>query len=238
MSSNKAAVVVGVGPGLGAAVSRRFAREGFSVGLVARTAAACEAVQREIEGAGGRALSVPGDATDAASVRAAFARVEESLGPVEVLIYNASAFRVAGALELTPRELEDDWKISCLGGFVSAQAALPGMLERGRGTILFTGATASLRGGARFASLAVGKFGLRAVAQSLARELGPRGIHVAHVVIDGLIDTPRVRAMVPGRKADTLLSPEALAETYLQLHAQAPSAWTHEIDVRPSVEKF
>ncbi|WP_437540733.1 SDR family NAD(P)-dependent oxidoreductase [Sorangium sp. So ce367] len=238
MSSNKAAVVVGVGPGLGAAVSRRFAREGFSVGLMARTAAACEAVQREIEGAGGRALSVPGDATDAASVAAAFARVEASLGPVEVLIYNAGAFRVAGALELTPRELEDDWKISCLGGFVSAQAALPGMLERGRGTILFTGATASLRGGARFASLAVGKFGLRAVAQSLARELGPRGIHVAHVVIDGLIDTPRVRAMVPGRKADTLLSPEALAETYFQLHAQAPSAWTHEIDVRPSVEKF
>ncbi|WP_437790343.1 SDR family NAD(P)-dependent oxidoreductase [Sorangium sp. So ce693] len=238
MSSNKAAVVVGVGPGLGAAVSRRFAREGFSVGLMARTAAACEAVQREIEGAGGRALSVPGDATDAASVAAAFARVEESLGPVEVLIYNASVFRVAGALELTPRELEDDWKINCLGGFLSAQAALPGMLARGRGTILFTGATASLRGGARFAALAVGKAGLRALAQSLARELGPRGIHVAHVVIDGLIDTPRVRAMVPGRTAATLLSPEALAETYFQLHAQAPSAWTLEIDVRPSVEKF
>ncbi|XXY75145.1 hypothetical protein WMF11_26330 [Sorangium sp. So ce295] len=111
----------------------------------------------------------------------------------------------------------------------------PGQAIRCRGS---PARGASLRGGARFASLAVGKFGLRAVAQSLARELGPRGIHVAHVVIDGLIDTPRVRAMVPGRKADTLLSPEALAETYFQLHAQAPSAWTHEIDVRPSVEKF
>ncbi|AUX39098.1 short-chain dehydrogenase [Sorangium cellulosum] len=238
MSSSKVAVVVGVGPGLGAAVSRRFASEGFSVGLMARTAAACEAVQRQIEEAGGRALSVPADAADADSVAAAFARVNEALGPVDVLIYNASAFRVAGALEITPRELEDDWKISCLGGFLSAQAVLPGMLERGQGTILFTGATASLRGGARFAALAVGKFGLRALAQSLARELGPRGVHVAHVVIDGLIDTPRVRAMLPGRNPQTMLSPEALAETYFQLHAQPPSAWTHEIDVRPSVERF
>ncbi|WP_437508008.1 SDR family NAD(P)-dependent oxidoreductase [Sorangium sp. So ce1099] len=238
MSSNRVAVVVGVGPGLGAAVSRRFASEGFSIGLVARTAATCEAVQREIEAAGGRALSVPADATDPASVAAAFARVKESLGPAEVLIYNAGAFRVAGALELTPRELEDAWKINCLGGFLSAQAALPDMLERGRGTLLFTGATASLRGGARFAALAVGKFGLRALAQSLARELGPRGIHVAHVIVDGLIDTPRVRAMTPGREAATMLAPEALAETYFQLHAQPPSAWTHEIDVRPSMEKF
>ncbi|WP_437317588.1 MULTISPECIES: SDR family NAD(P)-dependent oxidoreductase [unclassified Sorangium] len=238
MSSNRVAVVVGVGPGLGAAVSRRFASAGFSIGLVARTAATCEAVQREIEQAGGRALSVPADAADPASVAAAFARVKEALGPAEAMIYNAGVFRMAGALELTPRELEDAWKINCLGGFLSAQAALPDMLARGRGTLLFTGATASLRGGARFAALAVGKFGLRALAQSLARELGPRGIHVAHVIVDGLIDTPRVRAMAPDRDAATLLAPEALAETYFQLHAQPPSAWTHEIDVRPSVEKF
>ncbi|WP_437734547.1 SDR family NAD(P)-dependent oxidoreductase [Sorangium sp. So ce1335] len=238
MSSNRVAVVVGVGPGLGAAVSRRFAREGFAVGLVARTAATCEAVQREIEQAGGRALSAPADATDPVSVAAAFARVKQTLGPAEVMIYNASDFRVAGALELTPQELEASWRITCLGGFVCAQAALPDMLERGRGTLLFTGATASLRGGPRFSALAVGKFGLRAVAQSLARELGPRGIHVAHVIVDGLIDTPRVRAMVPGRGAATLLAPEALAETYYQLHAQPPSAWTHEIDVRPSTERF
>lgn len=238
MSSNRVAVVVGVGPGLGAAVSRRFAREGFAVGLVARTAATCEAVQREVEEAGGRALSAPADATDPTSLAAAFARVKGSLGPAEVLIYNAGAFRVAGALELTPQELEESWKINCLGGFLSAQAALPDMLDRGRGTLLFTGATASLRGSARFAALAVGKFGLRALAQSLARELGPRGIHVAHVIVDGLIDTPRVRAMAPGRDADTLISPEALAETYFQIHAQPPSAWTHEIDVRPSTEKF
>lgn len=238
MGSNKVAVVVGVGPGLGAAVARRFAREGFAVGLVARTAARCEAVQRDVEEAGGRALSAPADAADPASIAAAFARVKASLGPVDVLIYNAGVFRMAGALEITPQEIEDAWKINCFGGFVSAQAALPDMLDRGRGTILFTGATASLRGGARFATLAVGKFGLRALAQSLARELGPRGVHVAHVVIDGLIDTPRVRAMFPDRDAAALLSPDALAETYFQLHAQPPSAWTHEIDVRPSSERF
>lgn len=238
MSTSKVAVVVGVGPGLGAAVSRRFAREGFAIGLIARTAATSEAVQREIEAAGGHALSIPADATKPAEVTAAFARVKASLGPAEVLIYNAGAFRVAGALEITPQEFEDAFRINCLGGFLSAQAVLPDMLERGRGTLLFTGATASLRGGARFAALAVGKFGLRALAQSLAREFGPRGIHVAHVVIDGMIDTPRVRGMMPGRDPSTLLSPEALAETYFQLHAQPPSAWTQELDVRPSVEKF
>jgi NAD(P)-dependent dehydrogenase (short-subunit alcohol dehydrogenase family) len=156
-----------------------------------------------------------------------------------VLVYNAGAFQMGSVLQLSPADLERTWRVNCLGGLITAQAVLPKMVERGRGTILFTGATAALRGSAQFASLAVGKFGLRALAQSMARELGPRGIHVAHVIIDGGVDTPRVRAMVAGRQvAPALLSPAAIAETYWHLHTQDPSAWTHEIDLRPSVEKF
>ena len=128
--------------------------------------------------------------------------------------------------------------MNCLGGFLSAQAVLPGMLERRRGTVIFSGATASLRGSARFAGIAVGKFGLRALAQSMARELGPKGIHVAHVVIDGGINTPRVKAMLPERDPETFLDPAAIAETYWSLHSQDASAWSQEVDLRPSVEKF
>ena len=124
------------------------------------------------------------------------------------------------------------------GAFYGAQQVLPAMLEAGRGTILLTGATASLRGSARFSALAVGKFGLRALAQSMAREFGPQGIHVAHVVIDGQINTPRMREMSPDREEHTMLSPEAIAETYWQLHSQDRTAWTLELDLRPSVERF
>jgi NAD(P)-dependent dehydrogenase (short-subunit alcohol dehydrogenase family) len=128
--------------------------------------------------------------------------------------------------------------VNCLGGFLCAREVLPAMLESGRGTLLFSGATASLRGGARFSGLAVGKFGLRALAQSVAREFGPRGIHAAHVIIDGQIDTARVRSMMPGRDAASMLAPDAIAESYWQLHVQHPSAWTQELDLRPASEKF
>lgn len=232
------AAVVGAGPGLGAAVARRFAREGYAVGLFARGEASLREVQRDIEAAGGRALACPSDATDEASVGAAFERLRTQLGAPEVLVYNAGAFTVGGVLELEPAAFESAWRTNCLGGFLSAREVLPKMLERGHGTLLFTGATASLRGSARFAGLAVGKFGLRALAQSLAREFGPRGLHVAHVVIDGVIDTARTRALAPEREAVTRLSPEALAETYWHLHRQHPSAWTQEVDVRPAGEKF
>jgi NAD(P)-dependent dehydrogenase (short-subunit alcohol dehydrogenase family) len=147
-----------------------------------------------------------------------------------VCIYNAGAYTLGGILELTPEQLESSWRIGCLGGLLMAQQVLPAMLERGRGTLLFTGATASLRGSARFAGLAVGKFGLRALAQSMAREFGPRGIHVAHVIIDGMIGT--------GSGSPARLSPDAIAETYWQLHRQDPTAWTQEMDLRPAPEKF
>lgn len=238
MSESKVAVVLGVGPGLGATVARRFASEGFALGLMARSEEKLTPIQKEIEEGGGTALSIPADATDPASVSSAFAQVMQQLGPPEVFVYNAGAFQMGGILEITPEQFEYNWKINCFGAFVSVQQVLPAMVERGRGTILFTGATAALKGSARFAGLVVGKFGLRALAQSLAREFGPQGIHVAHIIIDGMIDTPRVRGMAPNREKHTLLSPEAIAETYWQLYLQDATAWTLEIDLRPAVEKF
>jgi NAD(P)-dependent dehydrogenase (short-subunit alcohol dehydrogenase family) len=232
------ACVVGVGPGLGAAVARRFARGGHAVALLARGRDKLDPVEAELRAAGAQTLAVSADATDAACVAAAFDRVESELGPVEVLVYNAGAFRMGGVVELSPADFEAAWRANCMGGFLAAHRVAPGMIARRRGTLLFTGATASLRGSARFSALAVGKFGLRALAQSLARELGPQGIHVAHVVIDGQIDTPALRARDPGRAASTLLSPDALAETYWHLHGQDPTVWTQELDVRPATEKF
>jgi NAD(P)-dependent dehydrogenase (short-subunit alcohol dehydrogenase family) len=231
-------VVVGVGPGTGAAVAHRFAREGYRVGLVARSQANLDPVAAAIAERGGEARSFLADAADPAALEGALARAREALGPVEVLVYNAGFFRIAGLLELAPHELEEAWRVGCLGAFVAARQVLPDMLSRGRGTILLTGATASRRGSARFAALAVGKFGLRALAESMARELGPQGIHVAHVVIDGVIDTPRVRQLLPDRDPETLLSPESIAETYWELHRQDRSSWTLELDLRPAVEKF
>ncbi len=238
MNQSKVAVVIGVGPGLGSAIARRFAREGFAVGLMARSLDTLTPIQVEIETAGGQALPVAMDATEPESVQVAFEQMRSQLGAPEVLIYNAGAFQVAGILELTPAQFEMNWKINCFGAFLGVQQVLPAMLERRQGTILLTGATAALKGSARFAGLAVGKFGLRALAQSLARELGPQGIHVAHVIIDGLINTPRVQSMAAERQEHTLLNPEAIAETYWHLYQQDPTAWTQELDLRPAVEKF
>lgn len=234
----KVVAVVGVGPGLGRALAVRFARGGFAVALVARRGESLRPVQDEIESFGGAVRSYVGDVADEKSVGTTFARIREEQGEPEVLLYNAGAFQAGGILELTATDFEQAWRVNCLGGLLAAQAVVPGMLERGRGSIIYSGATASLRGSARFAGLAVGKFGLRALAQSMARELGPKGIHVAHVVIDGGIDTPRVRTMLAGRDPQTLLAPMAIAENYWNLHAQDPSTWSQEIDLRPSVEKF
>ena len=234
----KVAVILGAGPGLGAAIARRFAHEGFAVGLMARRKESLSAVQEEIEGASGTTLAVETDATDVGSVGQAFDRVRDELGNPEVFVYNAGAFQMGGILELTPEQFDDCFRVNCSGAFSGAQQVLPGMLEKGHGTIIFTGATASLRGSANFAALATGKFGLRALAQSMAREFGPQGIHVAHVVIDGQINTPQLRELQPEREEHTTLSPDAIAETYWQLHVQDPRAWTLELDLRPAVEKF
>jgi NAD(P)-dependent dehydrogenase (short-subunit alcohol dehydrogenase family) len=234
----KVAVVVGAGPGLGGAVARRFARGGYAVALMARHADALTSIEKEIVDAGGVALSVAADASDASSMAGAFATVRTQLGEPEVLVYNAGAFQPGGILEISVGAFESAWRSNCFGGFLAAREVLPAMVAKKRGTLLFTGATASRRGSARFAGLAVGKFGLRALAESTAREFGPQGIHVAHVVIDGQIDTPRMQAMMPGRDKNTLLSPDAIAETYWQLHTQEASSWTFELDVRPNTEKW
>jgi NAD(P)-dependent dehydrogenase (short-subunit alcohol dehydrogenase family) len=232
------AAVVGVGPGLGAAIARRFAREGFALGLMARTEEKLAAVREEVEGAGGTALTVSVDATDAASVAPAFEEVRNGLGDPEVFVYNAGAFQMGGILELSPEQFDECFRANCSGAFYGAQQVLPAMVEAGRGTILLTGATAALRGSARFAALATGKFGLRALAQSTAREFGPQGVHVAHIVIDGQIRTPMLREAQPDREESTTLSPDAIAEAYWQLHSQDPTAWTLELDLRPAVESF
>jgi NAD(P)-dependent dehydrogenase (short-subunit alcohol dehydrogenase family) len=238
MSETKVAVVAGVGPGLGGAVARRFAKGGFAVALMSRTEEKLEAVRAEIEGAGGRALPVPCDVSDPDAVPEAFDRVRRALGDPSVLVYNAGTFQPAGVLELPPEDLERCWRVGAFGAFLCAREVLPKMVERGEGTVLLTGATASLRGSARFAALAAPKFALRALGQSMARELGPKGVHVAHVIIDGQIDLPRTRQAQPGREAHTFLAPEAIAETYWHLHAQDRTAWTHEVDLRPAVETW
>jgi NAD(P)-dependent dehydrogenase (short-subunit alcohol dehydrogenase family) len=236
--NGKVAAILGVGPGLGAAVARRFAREGFAVALMARSEGSVAGIQEETEGSGNTATAIGADATDAGSVAAAFERVRHELGDPEVFVYNAGAFEMGGILEIPPERFDECFKANCAGAFYAAQQVLPAMVEAGRGTILMTGATASLRGSARFSALAVGKFGLRALAQSMAREFGPQGVHVAHVVIDGQINTPRIREISPGREEHTMLSPDAIAETYWWLHTQDPTAWTLELDLRPSVESF
>jgi NAD(P)-dependent dehydrogenase (short-subunit alcohol dehydrogenase family) len=238
MSQTKVAVVVGVGPGLGTAIAHRFAKEGLAVALMARSAETLTNVQNQILASGRKAIAIPTDVSDQESVNSAFAEVSRQLGTPEVLIYNAGVFQMATVLDITPEQFENNWKVNCFGAFLAVKQVLPKMLEQRRGTILFTGATASVRGGARFASLAVGKFGLRALAQSLAREFGPLGIHVAHIVIDGMINTPKVQTREMERETYTLLSPDAIAQNYWNLYQQDFTAWTLELDLRPAVEKF
>lgn len=238
MAVDRIAAIVGVGPGLGASLARRFARRGFGTALIARSPNLVEPEALQIERDGGRALALTADAADPDSLRAAFARIRQELGHPEVLIHNASAFVMGNVLELDPAQFEQVWRVTTLGAMVGSQEVLPAMISAGRGTILFTGATASLRGGAKFAAFSSAKFALRALAQSMAREFGPKGVHVAHVIIDGQIDTPLLRQREPDRDPSTVLSPDAIAETYLGLHLQHRTAWTHEIDLRPATESF
>jgi NAD(P)-dependent dehydrogenase (short-subunit alcohol dehydrogenase family) len=229
------AVVVGVGPGLGAALVRAFARERYTVFAAARSASALTGLSEP--GEVGRVVPIDCDATEAADVERVF-EAAAAIGPPEVAVFNAGAFVRGSILETDPKEFERCWRVGCLAGLLVGQAAARRMLDRGAGTILFTGATASLRGGAGFVNLASPKFGLRAVAQSMARELGPKGIHVAHVIIDGQIHSERYAHLAGERGPDALLEPDAIAAQYLMLNRQHRSAWTHELDLRPWSEKF
>ena len=234
--STDIAVVVGVGPGLGSAAARRFAREGYRVALVARRADSLTPTAEAIAAAGGASIPVLADASSPASLSAAFAEIRDKLGDPDVLVYNASGFHMGTVLDVTPEQLEACWRVGCLGAFVAAREVVPAMVARGRGTLLLTGATAALRGSAGFSALAIPKFGLRALGQSLARELHAKGVHVCHAIIDGPIDSPRARGM--GRSVESLLSPEAIADAYWSVHRQDRTAWTQELDLRPALEKF
>ncbi len=231
--NNGVAVVVGAGPGLGAALVRRFAAGGMTVAVARRRAEDAAALAAEV---GGRAYAC--DAADGARVDALFAAVAGDLGVPALVSFNAGAYLRGGILEIAAADFEACWRNGCLGGFHVGQAAARRMVEAGRGTILFTGATAALRGSAGFANLAVPKFGLRALAQSMARELGPRGVHVGHLIIDGQIAADRPGYRPAERGADTVLAPEAIAEAAWFLHSQPRNAWTHELDLRPFVEKW
>lgn len=229
-------VVVGVGPGLGSALAKTFSQRGYTVLAAARRASALEGFSGP--GGPGRVIPVDCDATDPAQVEKLFSSVEEQRALLRVAVFNAGIFQRSSVADTTPEEFERCWRVGCFGGFLVGRAAARLMLKHGTGTILFTGATASLRGGAGFANLASPKFALRALAQSMARELGPKGIHVAHVIIDGQIHSRSPADLLEERGADSLLEPGAIANAYLALHLQHRSAWTHELDLRPWVEKF
>ncbi len=232
------AVIVGAGSGLGAALARRFARAGMKVAAARRNAGKLAPLVAELDG---NARAYACDATDEAAVRQLFSAAAADLGPPTLAVFNAGAFVRKGVLDTSAEEFERCWRVGCLGGFLVGREAARAMLSRDaahKGTIIFTGATASLRGGAQFHNLAVGKFGLRALAQSMARELQPQGIHVAHVVIDGQIASERPGHSVAERGNDAVIDPAAIAETYYQLHLQPRSAWSLELDLRPYAEKF
>jgi NAD(P)-dependent dehydrogenase (short-subunit alcohol dehydrogenase family) len=242
MAESKAVLVVGAGEATGGAIARRFAREGFTACVTRRTADKLRPLVEQIEQAGGKARAFGSDARREEQVIELVQTIEREVGPIEVCVFNVGGNVRFPIRETTARVYTKVWEMAALAGFLVGREAAKVMVPRRRGTILYTGATASLRGGKGFAAFAGAKHALRALAQSMARELGPEGIHVAHVVVDGAIDTPFIRETFPERyklKAqDGILDPEAIAENYWRLHCQARSAWTHELDLRPWMETW
>lgn len=242
LSQSKVALVIGAGDATGGAIARRFAREGYIACVTRRSADKLQPLVDSIRAEGGQAFGYSSDARKEEAVAALFEEIESQHGPIEVLVFNIGANVPSSVLEETPRKYFKIWEMACFGGFLTAQAAARRMVTRGRGTILFTGATAALRGAANFSAFAGAKHALRALAQSMARELGPRNIHVAHVVVDGAIDTAFIRDTFPERYAlkeqDGILNPEHIAENYWYLHAQPRDAWTFELDLRPYMERW
>jgi NAD(P)-dependent dehydrogenase (short-subunit alcohol dehydrogenase family) len=237
------ALVMGVGSprGLGAAAARTFAAAGYPVVIAGRDPDKLRLAARSIAAVGVAPQIEIGDVTKAEDV-ARFVASAEALGPLGVAIHNAGGNRPSPFLQIDPAVFEEHWRAHALGGFLLAQAALPRMLEREAGTLIFTGATASLRGRAKFTSFAAAKAALRMIAQSLAREFGPKGIHVAHVIVDGAIDGDRIRSVIADAEqrlgGDGMLHPDRIADSYLMLHRQHRSAWTQELDLRPFSESF
>lgn len=231
------AVVVGVGAGLGAALARRFA-SAYTVALVARGAGKLEELAGEIKAAGGQAVAVPADVSKAGEIEAAFARIREEIGETDVLLYNAAMRPYGRLMETKPSTFENTWRVGAFGAFLCSQAVVPEMLTRKSGVILFTGATAGIKPFPTSAAFGPAKFALRGLAQVMARDLGPQGIHVAYINVDGPIDMPAIHQLRPNIEQEDMLAPSAIAETYWHLAHQHRSAWTQELDVRPFKEKF
>lgn len=240
----RACVVIGAGDATGGAIARAFAREGLIACVVRRPrhADALEGLAASIRESGDKAVALPADARDEAAMVALFDKIESEIAPVEVAVFNIGANVNFPIAEMTAQVYRKVWEMAAFSGFLTGREAAKRMTPRGRGAIIFTGATASLRGGAGFSAFAGAKHALRALAQSMARELGPKNIHVAHVIIDGAIDTEFIRGITPdfeGKRAeDAILSPDAIAANYVWLWKQPRSAWTQELDLRPWKEKF
>lgn len=241
-TAQKVCLIVGAGDGTGSALARQFAKAGYSVCVTRRTPDANTVLVNQIQERGGRAQAFVLDARREEQVVELFNKVEVEVGAIEVVIFNVGGNVRFPLLEMTAEKYFKTWEMCALAGFLVGREAARTMLPRKRGTILFTGATASLRGGVGFSAFAGGKAALRALAQSMAREFCRQGLHVAHVVVDGVIDSERVRVAQPDRVAalgpQGLINPDSIAKAYLWLHEQTPDAWTFELDLRPGVEKW
>lgn len=240
--SQPAILVIGAGDATGGAIARRFAREGYTACVTRRREAPLAPLIEEIEAAGGRARAFGCDARNEDAMVALFDTVEAEVGPLEAVVFNIGANVRFPIRDTTARVYRKVWEMAAFAGFLTGREAARVMVPRQKGTLIFTGATASLRGGPGFSAFAGAKFALRALAQSMARELGPEGIHVAHPLIDGAIDTAFIRDNFPDRYAlkdrDGILDPEHIADQYWMLHCQPRDAWTHELDLRPWMETF
>jgi NAD(P)-dependent dehydrogenase (short-subunit alcohol dehydrogenase family) len=242
MTQKKAVLVIGAGDATGGAIARRFAREGYIACVTRRHADKLAPLVAQIEAEGGTAYAFGSDARKEEDMIALFADIEARIAPVEVAIFNIGANVRFGITETTARVYHKVWEMACFAGFLMGREAAKVMLPRERGSIFFTGATASVRGSAGFSAFAGAKHALRALAQSMARELGPQGVHVAQIIVDGAIDTEFIRENFPERyklkERDGILNPEHIADAYWMLHQQPRDAWTHELDLRPWMEQW
>jgi NAD(P)-dependent dehydrogenase (short-subunit alcohol dehydrogenase family) len=242
MNQRKAILVMGAGDATGGAIAKRFAREGYVACVARRHADKLQPLVDAIEAEGGTARAFGCDARIEEQVQALFATIEQEVGPLEAVVFNIGANVQFSITDTTERVYRKVWEMAALAGFLTGREAARVMQPRARGSIIFTGATASLRGRANFSAFASAKFALRALAQSMARELGPQGIHVAHPIIDGAIDTAFIRETFPElyqrKEQDGILNPEHIAETYWQIHCQPRDCWVHELDLRPWTETF